>query len=129
MDSRKFVIGNYMGHIAFIMLLANPELLITCIDDEDNRKYINLLEKYFEININFIPSNNQENIINILSNINNSFDLIHISQQYPVREYLNNYIDICIEISKKDNLTFIIDDYNVYSNEIIDKIKIVDTFC
>ena len=123
------LIGNYMGHIAYIMLLSNPNISITCIDTEENRLHINLLEKYFNIKITLLISNNQEDIINLLSEFNHSFDFIHVSQQYPIREYLNKYINICIENTELQNLTFIIDDYNVYSDELIEKIKYDNPHC
>jgi hypothetical protein len=123
------LIGNYMGHIAFIMLMANHNINITCIDNESNYKYVSLLEEYFNININFFISDNQDSTFNILPTIIHDFDFIHISQQYPIREYLNMYIDICIDKTKLYNLTFILDDYNVYNDEIIKKIEINNIHC
>lgn len=124
------LIGNYMGHIAFIMLMANPNINITCIDTQSNYKYNPLLEKYFQKTIFSYISNDQEHVKSILSNnMVHSYDFIHISQQYPVREYLNDYIDICIKKSRLQNITFMLDDYNVYSNEIIEDIKNNNIHC
>ena len=123
------IIYNYMGHNAFIMLMANPDINITCIDIEENYKYILLLEEHFKVNINFIIANKQDNIPTILNNTRHKYDFIHISQQYPTREFLNQYIDLCIQQTLLDNLTFIIDDYNVYYNEIIEKIKNNNIHC
>lgn len=123
------LIGNYMGHIAFIMLIANPNINITCIDVQDNYKYIPLLETYFQRNVLFYISNDQKHTVSLLKNAQHIYDFIHISQQYPQREYLNTYIDICIQKTKMDKLTYIIDDYNVYSKELISKIKNNNPHC
>jgi len=123
------LIGNYMGHVALIMLLANPDLHIVCIDTEDQHKYTLILEEYFQKKILFFVSNNQEDIIQQFSNIYNLYDVVYISQQYPVREYLNYIIDACINKSKLNKLTFMLDDYNIYPNEIIENIKINNIQC
>ena len=123
------LIGNYMGHIAFIMLMANPNINITCIDVQDNYKYIPLLETYFQRNVLFYISNDQNHTISLLKNARHIYDFVHLSQQYPVREYLNTYTDICIQKTKMEKMTFIIDDYNVYSKEIIETIKKNNAHC
>jgi hypothetical protein len=123
------LIGNYMGHIGFIMLMANPNIKITCIDIEENQKYIYLLESYFKVNISFYVSNNQNTIEKQIAFLNNDIDFIHISQQYPNREYLNTYIDLCINNTKLNEITFIADDYNVYSHDICEKIKLNNLHC
>jgi len=118
-----------MGHISLVMLLANLNISITCIDTEDQRKYIHILEEHLKKKINFLPTNNQEETVSIIFNLENSFDFIHISQQHPCRKYLNIYIDNLIEKTLLDNLKIIIDDYEVYSNEIIEKIKNNNIHC
>ena len=123
------LIGNYMGHIAFIMLMANPNLSITCVDIQSNQKYIPLLEEHFKTHIPFLVVNSQKGISNMLSVMQHSFDFIHISQQYPNREYLNTYVDTCICETKLNTLTFMIDDYNVYWNDLIEKIKTNNIHC
>ena len=122
-SKNAILIGNYMGHVALIMLLANPDLHIICIDTEDQHKYTHILEEYFKKKILFFVSNNQEDIIQQFSNIYNLYDFVYISQQYPTREYLNYIIDECINKSKLNKLTFMLDDYNIYSNPIIENIK------
>lgn len=127
--NNALLIGNYMGHIAFIMLLANPNINITCIDIQENQKYIPLLETHFQTNIPFIVVKDQEEIAKQLPMIRHNFDFIHMSQQYPSREYLNTYVDLCICETKLKNVTFMIDDYNVYWNELIEKIKTNNLHC
>jgi hypothetical protein len=128
-SKKALLIGNYMGHIAFIMLMANPQLSITCIDNKSNQEHLYLLKDYFKTNITLFISNNQEDIIHLLYKIDNNYDFIHISQQYPTRDYLNKYIDICIEHTELTNITFIADDYEVYSDKIIEKIKYNNPQC
>ena len=117
------LIGNYMGHIAFIMLMANPNIKITCIDTHENQKYISLIESYFKTNISFFISNNQDEINKQIHDLNHDFDFIFISQQYPHRHYLNICIDSCVNKTNLKEVTFMIDDYYVYSNELIENIN------
>jgi len=128
-SKNALLIGNYMGHIAFIMLMANPDLNITCIDCENNKYYIYLLDNYFKKKIKFLTCDTQQNMISSLYKIDHDFDFIHISQQYPTREYINIYSNICFKNTQLTGLTCIIDDYNVYSNEIIEKIKYDNYHC
>jgi spermidine synthase len=69
-------IGTYMGHSLFIMLLSNPKLDIVSIDIDDKYSVpsINVLNSNFEQNIKFIKGNS----LNVLDNITEKFDLIHI---------------------------------------------------
>ena len=122
-SKNAFLIYNYMGHIAFIMLLANPNINITCIDIKSNYKHSVLLEEYFNVKINFMIANDNNEEISKMNNIIHNYDLIHISQQYPKREYLNIYIDLCLKKSELEKITFILDDWNVYSKEINAKIQ------
>ena len=128
-SSNVLLICNYMGHIALIMLLANPNISITCIDTEDQQKYIHILEEHFQKKINFLSSSNQQETSSIISNLDNSFDFIHISQQIDCKEYLNTYIDNCINKTSLDKLKITLDNYDVYSNEIIEKIKNNNIHC
>ena len=114
---------NYLGHTALILLLANPNLNITCIDNELNKQYAILIENYFNIKINYLTKENFKDSILKIENIINNFDLVHISQQYPDRENLNKYIDMCIRKTELEKITFIVDDYNVYSDKIISNIQ------
>jgi hypothetical protein len=108
------IIGDYRGHISFIMLLANPELKITCI--EKNDYVIPSYIKNGNYNINFINENNEENRVNLLYSFKNEFnyDLIHISQIYPERKFIYNYMDWIAEKGKKKIVHLIIDDVDVY---------------
>jgi hypothetical protein len=128
-SKNALLIYNYMGHIAFIMLMANPNINITCIDIKSNHKHVVILEEYFNIKINFIISNNNDEDISKMNNMIHMYDLIHIAQLYPTREYLNTYIDLCIQQSKLQKITFIVDDWNVYSNEINAKIQSNNPHC
>ena len=126
---RALLIGNYMGHIAFIMLMANPNIQITCIDKQENRQHILLLESHFQTNIHFLTATSQDEIASSIPSLNHSYDFIHISQQHPSREYLNTYVDMCIQETKLPKLTFMIDDYNVYPGEMIERIRTNNSHC
>ena len=78
-------IGTYMGHSAFIMLLSNPRLKITCVDisDELTRAAIAVLNKYFNNAITFIHGDS----IYALNHIDQKFDFFHIDGHHD-----NNYI-------------------------------------
>lgn len=67
-------IGTYMSHALFIMLLANPQIQITCMDNDNKftRSTIKLLETKFNTNITFI--NNDE-----LSLVKGEYDFVHIN--------------------------------------------------
>jgi len=78
-------IGTYMGHSLLIMLLANPDLKITCIDIEDKytRYAVDLLNKHFNNAITFIHSDS----LSALKIIERKFDFFHIDGLHN-----NNYI-------------------------------------
>lgn len=117
---------NSMSHTALIILLANPNINITCIDSTHNNL---ILEQYFNIKINSVIADNYEESILKIEQMVNDFDLIHISQQYPIREHLNGLIDCSIKKSILKKITFIVDDYNVYPYQIIEKIQSNNTCC
>jgi hypothetical protein len=106
------LIGDYRNHISFIMLLANPNLKITCIEKTD---YEN------KHNVNIIQENEDEKRVNILYSLNNvDFDLIHISQIYPERKYLFDYMDFIGDKCINQNIKLIIDDIDVYPTNFRD---------
>jgi hypothetical protein len=121
------LIGNYMSHILLIIYLANPNANIICIDNDDYNTRIfpsQLLCEKFDLNfIHITQSSNITDNINILKQLEHDFDLIHISQQYPCRENLISYMDICLKKTKFENLKFIIDDYDVYSYTLFDTLR------
>ena len=110
------IIGDYRGHISFIMLLANPELKITCI--EKNDYVIPSYIKNGNYNINFINENNITKRIDLLYSLSfkNEFnyDFIHISQIYPERKFLYNYMDWLADKGKHKIVNLMIDDVEVY---------------
>jgi hypothetical protein len=78
-------IGTYMGHSLLIMLLANPNLKIICIDIDDTYTLpaITVLNKYFNNAITFIHNDS----LKALKDINSKFDFFHIDGLHD-----NNYI-------------------------------------
>lgn len=116
------LVGNYMAHNLFIVALANPNARITCFEMNSINDQIFLLQNKFNLNINFYVKSKIENIFQ-------SFDVVHICQQYPTREYLNDYIDVCILKSTKDKIKFIIDDFDAYPLKIIEQISTSNQNC
>lgn len=83
-------IGTYLGHSLFIMLLANPDLKITCIDIEDKytKHAVNILNKHFNNAIRFIHSDS----LTALDALNERFDFFHVDghheNTYVTKEFL-----------------------------------------
>ena len=92
-SNKVLEIGTYMGHSLLIMLLANPELDITCIDisDKFTKPAIEVLRRHFpKSNINFILGDSAD----VLPKMNNDiFDLFHIdgthNDEYATMEFNN----------------------------------------
>ena len=116
------LIGNYLAHTLFIIAIANPNANITCFEANYINDQIFLLQNKFNLNIIF-------HVKSKICNIFQSFDLVHICQQYPTREYLNDYIDVCILKNMSDKIRFVIDDCDVYPSQIIEKISTNNPHC
>jgi hypothetical protein len=101
------IIGDYRNHVSFIMLLANPLLKITCIENES------YISNNIHDNITIIKEDNHDKRMGIIENLTN-IDFMHISQIYPEREILYDYLDIIIKKSKLKSINLIIDDVDVY---------------
>ena len=113
-------IGVYLGHSLFIMLLANPNLKITCIDIEDKYSYpaIKFLEEYFNTTINFIKNDSKI----VLPNLEGEFDLFHIDSLHDEDHVLFEFNNT---IKNIDNSKYII--YYIFNDcenypKTIDKI-------
>lgn len=113
-------IGNYLTHVIFIALLANPKLTITCIEkiNEDYTLSIKILEMYFNTKINYIKNEDVDEDVEFLKK-QNPFDLVHISQQYPIREDIIKYLNAVNTNTNTKPVKIIIDDWEVYPNNMI----------
>lgn len=89
-------IGTYMGHSILIMLLANPNLKITCIDicDEFTRPAVSILNKYFNNAITFIHNDS----VSALPSLKSEFDFFHIDGYHH-----NDYITTEFNLIKRLN--------------------------
>jgi len=69
-------IGTYMAHSAFIMLLSNPALKITCIDISDTyaAPAIAVLNQYYPNAITFIKGDS----LTTLATLTSSYDFFHM---------------------------------------------------
>jgi hypothetical protein len=113
--------GDYRGHISFIMLLANPNLKITCFEKNDYKLPLYINNSNYDFNV--IRENKDEERIFLLNTFEKDdfdFDLIHISQIYPERGFIFNYLDIIGEKCKNQHIKLIIDDFEVYNSNFKD---------
>jgi len=75
-------IGVYLGHSLFILLVSNPNLRITCIDNDVRfaPKVVSYLNSVFDNRITFYLGN----AIDILPTLTESFDTIHIDADHTI---------------------------------------------
>ena len=74
-------IGVYVGHSLLLMLLSNPTLKITCIDNDDKfaKKAVTYLNEQFNNRVTFI----HEDALKALETLDpETFDLIHIDADH-----------------------------------------------
>ena len=85
-------IGTYMGHSLLIMLLANPNLKITCIDCDDTytSPAIYVLNKYFNNAITFIHKDS----LSAMQEINSKFDFFHIDGNLKNEQVIQDFLGI-----------------------------------
>lgn len=106
--SNVLEIGTYMGHSLLIMLLANPNLKITCIDisEEYTLPSVTVLNKYFNNAITFIKNDS----ISFLQSTDQTFDFFHVDG-YHDNEYIKNEFNLIkTKNSRSDNILQIIFD-------------------
>lgn len=104
-------IGTYMGHSLLLMLLANPNLNITCIDIEDkfSAKVTSYLQSIFSnAKIEFLKGNS----LNILPTIKNKFDFFHIDGTHGNTTITKEFM-YCKKLSSTDDFKVIFDDVEV----------------
>lgn len=106
-------IGTYMGHSAFIMLLSNPYLKITTIDNDKSLapKAVQVLENSFSTKINFIYGDS----LKVLSELNTKFDLIHIDGSHN-EDYVIKEFEVCKKFLKSNIYKVIFDDIESIPN-------------
>ena len=116
------IIDNYTLHIAFIMLIANPNIHITCIEQNNKRDMHSfmLLKKYFEANVRYIGFNDGISCKDILPTLTDKFDLLHISKNCSTTYDLESMDCICKD-NTLDNFTIIVDNWDTYFYENISK--------
>jgi hypothetical protein len=106
--SNVLEIGTYMGHSLLIMLLANPNLKITCIDisEEYTLPSVNVLNKYFNNAITFIKNDS----ISFLQSTDQTFDFFHVDGHHE-NEYIRTEFNLIkTKNSRSDNILQIIFD-------------------
>lgn len=113
-------IGVYMGHSLLIMLLANPNLNITCIDitKELSGGCVEILKKYFpNSNINFIPGNSND----VLPTLNEKFDFFHIDSSHS-SDAAKKEFNYCKKLCNNNVMKVIFDDIGLVGG-VKDEIK------
>jgi hypothetical protein len=101
-------IGTYMGHSLLIMLLANPQLKITCVDisNEKTLPAITVLNKYFNNAITFIHSDS----LSALTKMTTKFDFFHIDGHHENNYITNEFLLIRKLNSRSDNVLRVVFD-------------------
>jgi hypothetical protein len=102
-------VGVYLGHSLLILLLSNPNLKITCIDNDSrfSPKVVEYLNQHFDNRITFYLGDAVETLKK--KKIENKFDLIHIDADHyesAVRSQFNEAKKLALP-----NAYFIFDDY------------------
>lgn len=108
-------IGVYVGHSLLLMLLANPDLKITCIDNDDQfaKKAVDYLNTHFNNRVTFIHNDAIKALESLESE---SFDLIHIDADHNDDAVLAQFNASTCLASK--NATVIFDDYDAVRKTI-----------
>ena len=101
-------IGTYMGHSILIMLMANPNAKITCIDISDKYSLpaIKYLKKIFpKSQIKFIKGNS----LDVLNTLDEKYDLFHIDGAHKNQVVIKEFC-FCIDLIRNSQVEFIFDD-------------------
>lgn len=122
-------IGTYMGHSLLIMLLANPNLHVTCIDIDD--KYSGKVTKYLQSvflnsKIDFFKGNS----LNILPKIKKKYDFFHIDGAHGNTIITQEFIH-CKRLTSTNDLKLIFDDVEVcktLQNNINSSYQVIDSY-
>lgn len=126
-ESEKVLeIGTYMGHSLFIMLLANPNLKITCVDIDSTftKPAVELLNKIFETNILFLEGNS----LDVLNYIEGDYDLFHIDGTHKI-DFVQEEFNLCTKLTSTDTFKVVFDDYGTVQQMgkiISDEYKILE---
>jgi O-methyltransferase len=108
-------IGVYLGHSLLIMLIANPTLQITCIDNDEQfaRKAVDYLNREFGNRITFIHADALKGIDTLGDN---TFDFVHIDADH-YDEAVKNQFNASLRVAKL-GATVVFDDYEAVRGTI-----------
>ena len=108
-------IGVYLGHSLLIMLIANPTLQITCIDNEDQfaRKAVDYLNRHFDNRITFLHADALKGMDTLADD---TFDFVHIDADH-YDEAVKNQFNASVRLAKL-GATVVFDDYEAVRNTI-----------
>jgi hypothetical protein len=101
-------IGTYVGHSLLLMLLANPKLIVTCIDisDEYAKPSIDYLKEVFpQASIEFIHRSS----LDALPTINKKYDMFHIDGTHK-NKLITEEFHRCLEKRSSNTVSVIFDD-------------------
>jgi len=99
------------------MLMANPNIKITCINNTDPyyKIILKLLQDRFKTDINIIEDN-KTNYID-LSILKDNFDMVSISG-FQTANNLEFIINVLIKNNSKETMYFVLDNYDLYKDTI-----------
>lgn len=112
--TRVLEVGTYMGHSLLIMLLANPNLHVTCIDIDPQfaKPATDFLQEMFpSATVNFICGNSLE----VLPTLTDKFDFFHIDGTHK-DNMVSQEFNICTLLNMSDTMEVIFDDIDTCRN-------------
>lgn len=101
-------VGVYLGHSLLILLISNPNLRITCVDNDDrfSPKVVNYLNKMFNNRITFFLGDAVKTVEKLQYV---EFDCIHIDADH-YEAAVNAQFNVCVKYAKP-NAFIVFDDY------------------
>ena len=108
-------VGVYLGHSLLILLISNPTLKITCIDNDDRYapKVVEYLNKHFNNRITF----HLGDAVEIMKTLPvNTYDMIHIDADHTIPAVTAQFAEA--RHLAKPSAYIIFDDYEALRSEI-----------
>jgi hypothetical protein len=113
-------VGVYVGHSLLILLLSNPNLLITCVDIEKDipQRAVAYLNQHFGNRITFLHGR-AEDVLPTLPK--NTFTAIHIDADHNP-EAVTRQFNLCVPLATR-SAYFVFDDYEAVQSVIYEWIQ------
>lgn len=123
--TRVLEVGVYMGHSLLILLLANPELRITCVDIDGTfpTPAVEYLNTHFGNRVTLLLGDAVETLRSLAPESDGSFDLVHIDADHYADAVLRQY-RAALRLAAP-GAAVVFDDYDAVS-ETVDALKETD---